>query len=125
MAYISTENVAAIREELKQLFPRKLNWIISVRRENYSSVDIVIKQAPIELREDPSRKYEPINHYFIENRQNKVASELLQIMYEISNKNNYDRSDAQSDYFDVGFYFSMSIGSWDKPFTIKHTNGKN
>jgi hypothetical protein len=122
MAYISTEEVAAIREELQQVFPRKQSWIISVRRENYSSVNIVIKQSPIELREDPSKAYETINHYFIEKKQNKVAGELLQIMYDISNKNNYDRSDTQSDYFDVGFYFSMSIGSWDKTFKVKQTN---
>jgi hypothetical protein len=119
MAYISTEEVAIIRNELKQMFPRKQNWVFSIRREHYSSLHITIRQSPIELRADTSKEYEQVNYYFIQERENKVASELLQIIYDISNKQNYDRSDIQSDYFDVGFYFSMSIGSWDKPFIIK------
>ena len=32
---------------------------------------------------------------------------------------NYDDSDSQTDYFDTNFYYSLAIGKWDKPFTIK------
>ena len=32
----------------------------------------------------------------------------------------YDRSDIQTDYFDVAYYISIHIGKWDKPY-ILHT----
>jgi hypothetical protein len=32
------------------------------------------------------------------------------------NIGNHDRSDSQTDYFDVGFYTDISIGRWDTPY---------
>ena len=29
---------------------------------------------------------------------------------------NHDNSDAQIDYFDVGYYTHWSVGRWNKPF---------
>jgi hypothetical protein len=29
---------------------------------------------------------------------------------------NHDRSDAQSDYFDVGWYVDLNIGKWNRPY---------
>jgi len=31
---------------------------------------------------------------------------------------NHDRSDIQSDYFDVGWYKSVNIGKWNKPYEV-------
>jgi hypothetical protein len=28
---------------------------------------------------------------------------------------NHDRSDSQTDYFDVGWYIEIQFGQWDKP----------
>lgn len=35
------------------------------------------------------------------------------------NIDNYDNSDSQTDYFDVGHYTSINLGSWNKPFIVK------
>jgi hypothetical protein len=31
---------------------------------------------------------------------------------------NHDRSDIQSDYFDVGWYVDINIGRWNKPYAL-------
>jgi hypothetical protein len=35
------------------------------------------------------------------------------------NIDNHNRSDSQTDYFDVGHYTSINLGSWNKPFVVK------
>ena len=118
MAYISTPEVKEIRENLKKLFPSKKGWKLSITREHYSKVNVVIVQAPIELRENPEREHENVNYYYIKERKNTIAADLLQMIYEICNVKNNDRSNVQEDYFDVGYYFGLSIGDWDKPFKL-------
>ena len=117
MAYISTEEVKVIREELKKNFPSRLGWKLSIVRRDYLSLSISIIQAPFELRNDQNNAYEQVNQYWIESRENKQSVPVLKKIFEIANKNNYDRSDVQSDYFDVGYYLNISIGHFGKPFT--------
>ena len=117
MAYISTEEVKVIREELKKNFPSRLGWKLSIVRRDYLSLSISIIQAPFELRNDQNNAYEQVNQYWIESRENKQSIPPLKKIFEIANKNNYNRSDVQSDYFDVGYYLNISIGHFGKPFT--------
>jgi hypothetical protein len=116
MAYISTEEVKVIREELKKNFPSRLGWKLSIVRRDYLSLSISIINAPIELRNDQNNTYESVNQYWLESRENKESVPVLKKIFEIANKNNYDRSDVQSDYFDVGYYLNLSIGHFGKPF---------
>ena len=117
MAYISTEEVKVIREELKKNFPSRLGWKLSIVRRDYLSLSISIIQAPFELRNDQNNDYEQVNKYWIERRENTQSIPVLKKIFEIANKKNYDRSDVQSDYFDVGYYLNISIGHFGKPFT--------
>lgn len=117
MAYISTEEVKVIREELKKNFPSRLGWKLSIVRRDYLSLSISIINAPIELRNDQNNSYESVNQYWLESRENKESVLVLKKIFEIANKNNYDRSDVQSDYFDVGYYLNLSIGHFGKSFT--------
>ena len=117
MAYISTEEVKVIREELKKNFPSRLGWKLSIVRRDYLSLSISIIKAPFELRNDQKNAYEEVNQYWIESRENKQSIPPLKKIFEIANKNNYDRSDVQSDYFDVGYYLNISIEHFGKPFT--------
>jgi hypothetical protein len=34
------------------------------------------------------------------------------------NDGNFDKSDIQSDYFHVGWYVSVNIGKWNKPYEV-------
>ena len=31
----------------------------------------------------------------------------------------YDRSDAQTDYFDTAYYMNVNVGQWDKPYIFE------
>jgi hypothetical protein len=34
------------------------------------------------------------------------------------NKDWYDNSDAQTDYFEMAYYIEVNIGKWDKPYIL-------
>jgi hypothetical protein len=51
------------------------------------------------------------------------AWDMLRRVDEIANAENWDRSDRQSDYFDVNYYFHLRIGKWNKPFVVTPQKG--
>lgn len=57
-----------------------------------------------------------INPYWYKNHFSGTAlnclGELMAVLYD----GNHDRSDIQSDYFDVGWYVDVKIGTWDTPY---------
>jgi hypothetical protein len=115
MAYITTAEVKIIRNDLKAKYPAKKGWKFSVRQKDHSSLHVDILQAPLQMIEEGTKK--TINHHWLDDVD--VSEESLSIIkdiVEISNKTNFDKSDIQSDYFNVGYYFNMNIGNWDKPF---------
>ena len=121
MAYISSQSVNEIRNSIKELYPAKKGWKFSITREHYSSVRCEILSAPIELRVDTTKQNEGVNHFWLESRyegKNDTATEILKNINSILNLNNFDNSDAMTDYFHVGHYVTISIGAWDKPFKL-------
>jgi hypothetical protein len=117
MAYISTEQVASIRKQIKSSFP---GYKISIKRENYSKVNIDILQAPIELRWDANREHVTVNNYWIEDTYKHMpdAMAVLKKILDIANAGNFDHSDISTDYHHVGHYVDLSIGNWEKPFVV-------
>lgn len=109
MAYISTEQVKKIREEIKQKFPSKENWKFSISREHFSGVRLHVLQAPVNFEHKKGCSILP----------NRETHPYLQQIYNIANSGNHDNSDAMTDYFDVGWYVWMHIGSYDKEFVFK------
>lgn len=121
MAYITSESVKEIRNNLKALYPTKDGWKFSVTRQHYSSVRCEILTAPLELRLDNSRTNESVNNFWIESRyegNNDAATKVLSTINDILNLNNYNNSDVMTDYFECGHYVNLSIGAWDKPFIV-------
>lgn len=43
---------------------------------------------------------------------------LTRLLWIALNTDNYDNSDVQTGYFDVGHYVELRIGRWDKPFQV-------
>jgi len=140
MAYISADDVKAIRTELKQQFPK---WKFSVRKGSGSlSVDVAIQQGDIDFIESycskgvDAREAEyarknrslQVNQYWIKDHwgHDKKACDALSKINEIMHnapgraggKKFYDNSDAMTDYFDTAFYTHLSIGQWDKPYAV-------
>ena len=59
-----------------------------------------------------------INDYHYETQFSGKALELLKKIIPTMNGGNHDRSDIQSDYFDVGWYVDVSIGEFKKPYQV-------
>jgi len=121
MAYITTEEVKEIRDNIKKAFPVKEGWKFSITKEHYSKVNVYIIQAPYSMT-DKEDGYESINHYHINESKtysDKMKKDLMKI-YNIISANHWDDSDAMTDYFNCAYYRSMDIGKWNKPFTVSN-----
>ena len=59
-----------------------------------------------------------VNPYWYNEHFDGKALEYLRKAFEIMNQGNHDRSDIQTDYFDVGWYVDVKIGRWNKPYKL-------
>ena len=136
MAYISTDEVKAVRVALKERFKNKLKF--SVRREHYSSLNVSIVSGEINFFDgslDRKDKYHPdavghvfdgheqINEYYPEyyGKHEMLIAEIINIMKTApanvkGGRAWYDNSDAMIDYFDTAYYTHLNIGKWNKPY---------
>ena len=60
-----------------------------------------------------------VNPYWYQEHFSGKALSFLKEVFTAMNKGNHDNSDVQTDYFDVGWYVDVNIGSWDKPYTLE------
>ena len=126
MAYISAEDVKAIRNELKQEFPK---FKFAVRKGSGSlSVDVVVQRATYAFEDafaKQNRRHAQVNQYYIADHfQDAEEREFLLKVNDIMHnapgraggKVFFDHSDAMTDYFHTAFYTHLSIGQWDKEY---------
>jgi hypothetical protein len=122
MAYISATDVAAIRNELKQAFPK---WKFSVRKGAGSlSVDVNIVKGTAKFE---GKDYAQVNQYWIDSHwtdaEDRMALEKInEIMHNApgraGGKVYFDESDSMTDYFHTAFYTHLSIGAWNKKYEM-------
>ena len=137
MAYINAEDVNHIRVALKKEFPQ---YKFSVTRDHHLGVNINFMKGPAFndyeyfnrhsgewSTENLSDGYHhQINHFHLEDFYGKENAEILGKVSEIAHtapglaggKKYYNNNDIQSDYFDVAYYVSISIGKWNKSYEI-------
>lgn len=142
MAYISTEEVKAIRTALKTEFPYVK---FSVTKEHHSSVNIVVLEAPFAFRFDARNErygeqtalnvhHSRVSQYYEDQdigrdgQINQFGDKhvplgdhecyvfLRKVVAIAEGQGWYDNSDLMTDYFNVAYYINISIGAWDKPF---------
>ena len=118
MAYITTEQVKERRQAINKLFPSKLGWKFSITKEHYSSINVHILAAPIELRDRNITSQSGINVRPNSDRINTIGKEVVQIIWDILQNGNFDKSDSMTDYFHVGWYSNIYIGKWNKDFQL-------
>ena len=113
MAYITSEQVKAVREAIKKEFP---NYKWSITGNHYSSITISLMSADFKIEKD----YEQLNPFYLDHyseKINSVFSKVKEIMFKIVPCR--DNSDIMTDYFDVSYYYNFHIGKWDKPYVQK------
>jgi len=125
MAFMNKEKKAIIAKSLKALnLPKHIKY--SLRVENYSTLVMTIRSSDIDFMGEFNEANETNRDYtnlmlihstthdsaFIKEETKSLIREITKAIM----KDNHDRSDVQTDYFDVGFYAHINIGSWNKPF---------
>ena len=106
MAYITQEEKKIIAAKLKSIIPT--TWKYSLSISNHSTIICTVKSAPVLIG---ATNYE-VNPYWIHQRGIKLINEIIAAL----NTNNYNRSDYQSDYHEVGHYIALKFGRYDAPF---------
>lgn len=135
MAYMSQEKKKNIAPKVKAILKKyKMNGTLSVR--SHMTLVLTIKSGAL----DPIKNYnetvalmpgfgqrrdiepatkslQPNPYHFKDHYTGKVKSFLSEI-FAAMNEGNHDRSDIMTDYFDVGWYVDVNIGTWDKPYVV-------
>lgn len=133
MAYIKTEEVSAIRNELKKRFGHT-GLKFGVKKQHHSSVHVTIKAGPIDFSDiyrdhyGSGDHYAQINVYHLSNygQHQPFFEEVLKIIKTApalaeGGREWFDKSDAMTDYFHTAFYINLNVGEYDKPYVY---NGK-
>ena len=66
----------------------------------------------------PAKDHLDVNPYHFKDQFAGSALEFIKEVHTAMMKGNHDRSDMQSDYFDVGWYVDINIGKWNRPYAL-------
>lgn len=120
MAYISIDEVKAVREQLKKEFPE---FRFSVRRRDAMAIDVSVMKGPTDFSDLGLRAgYSPINEHTIDKYPHaEFLGRVIEIMKKApgtveGGQEYYNNSDVMSDYFDYAYFMDLSIGKWNKPY---------
>lgn len=120
MAHMNQEKKAKIAAALKQVVPAGWKYSLAVR--HHSSIVMTISAAPVDLIRklyDTDRTDISVNEYWAHEHLKACAEkEVMLKILECLNLDNFDNSDPMTDYFHVGHYIDLRIGTWSKPFAV-------
>lgn len=115
MAYVSKEKKQKIAAALKNVVPS--DWKYTLRVFHHSKIIMTIRKAPIDLVE-LNGGHRSVNPYRVGDSFDGEVKETFKKIVDALNTDNYDNSDSQSDYFDVGHYVGIQLGEYDKPLVL-------
>jgi hypothetical protein len=137
MAYMNQTRKATIAEKVKPILAKYgMKGSLSVR--NKSTIVLTLTSGKIdfigdlaqtrqfgyvtaEVDKDKMReRYEiDINPYwYMEHYTGQSLAFLTELFPALTSADWYDRSDAQTDYFDTAYYIDVNVGKWNKPYTL-------
>ena len=128
MAYMSQEKKAKIAPVIKAIC-KKYNIKASLAVRNHSTLVLNVKQGDIDFIGNFNQvtggslhgnRVESIqvNPYWFHDHFDGKAKAFLTEVLAAMNVGNHDRSDIQTDYFDVGWYVDVNIGRWNQPYAL-------
>lgn len=133
MAYVSQELKAKLAPRIRAICKRYgIRATLAVR--NHSTLVLNVRQGAIDFvgsynsiaknRDTllgPARlaeNYIDVNPYWYRDHFEGRALQFLSEVFAVMNDGNHDRSDIQTDYFDVGWFVDVNIGRWDRPYAL-------
>jgi hypothetical protein len=133
MAYFNQERKAQLAPAIKAIL-KKYNVKGSLAVRNHSSFVLNIKSGAIDFignynntvaaqpggfrAGNPAVKSLDVNPYWYQEHFDGRALDFFKEIFTAMNVGNHDRSDIQSDYFDVGWYVDVNVGSWNQPYEL-------
>lgn len=135
MAYVSQELKSKLAPKIKAIC-KKYKVKASLAVNNHSTLVLNIQSSPIDFIKNfnetidsrgsvyhansfsPAEKAIQVNPYWYQDHFSGKAKAFLSEVLPAMNDGNFDKSDIQSDYFHVGWYVSVNIGKWNKPYEV-------
>tara|TARA_R100001082_G_scaffold106012_1_gene78550 strand:+ start:764 stop:1150 length:387 start_codon:yes stop_codon:yes gene_type:complete len=124
MAYISQEKKKELAPKIKEVLKKHgVKGTISV--SHHSNLVVRLKSGKIDLygeKTSPnwcgSHGSDSVNTYWINDHHTGKSRIFLKELHAAMNDGNWDKSDAMTDYFNVGWYSDIVVGnnSADKPY---------
>lgn len=125
MAYVSQELKAKIAPKVKAILKKyKVKGSLAVN--HHSTLVLNIKEGSLDFLNEygvedygkfiKERDYIQVNPYHYKSHFKGKSKAFLAEVIPALNDGNWDKSDSQSDYFNVGWYVSVNIGKWNKPY---------
>lgn len=127
MAYMSQEKKAKIAPVVKAICKRYgVKASLAVR--NHSTLVLNVTSGKIDFisdygntpasRADAEKFGIQVNPYWYHEHFIGDSYFFLKEVLHAMNDGNHDNSDAQVDYFDVGWYVGVNIGKWNKKYEV-------
>ena len=115
MAYMSQERKQQLAPAIKEIC-KKHGVKATLSVNNHSTLVLNIKSGKIDFGGDKVQvnTYWYRDHYADRPAALAFLSEVIPAMM----IGNHDRSDAMTDYFDVGWYIDVNIGRWNNPYVL-------
>ena len=133
MAYMNQDKKAKIAPVVKAILKKyRMKGTLSVR--NHSTLVLSIKEGSLDLISNynetvanapggfrggnPAENYLSPNPYWYQDHFSGESLKFMGELFDALNDGNHDRSDIQTDYFDVGWYVDVNVGGWNKPYLV-------
>ena len=135
MAWMNQERKAGLAPAIKAAL-KKYGLKGSLSVNNHSTLVLTITEGQIDFIGNSNRvcgndfyqtargfkpndrQYDTVNEYWYHDHYDGLAKIALSEIIPLMNIGNHDRSDIQTDYFDVGWYTNIHIGRWNKPYKL-------
>jgi hypothetical protein len=136
MAYMSQEKKAKIAPKIKAILAKyKVKGSLAVR--HHSTLVLNLKSGAIDFIANSNKVcgndhyqvsrgfrpntggYDQVNPYHFKDHYDGVALAFMKEIFVAMNDGNWDKSDIQSDYFNVGWYVDVNVGKWNKNYIVE------
>lgn len=115
MAYMSQEKKKILAPRIKDIL-KKYGMKGTISVNNHSTLVVTLTSGPIDFGHIDG--HTDVNHYWIHDHYEGTAREFLEYLKRAMCIGNWDNSDAMTDYFDVGWYITIRVGRWNKPYVL-------
>ena len=82
--------------------------------QNQSTLICNVQSGEIDFKQD----YMQVNAHHISSQYEGIQRKFLADLKDAMMIGNFDNSDPMTDYFHVGWYISINIGNWNKPYQL-------